>query len=128
MTTYEQTILSTMIETLQIIRKFTGSNEMPMQMVLTFLHIARRGETLMADLEKPSGVAQSAVSRNVAKLGIGLSPSEPGMGLLEAYEDPHMRRRKLVRLTPRGRMLVKELSTGISPKLKRWMEGEDSKK
>lgn len=33
------------------------------------------------------------------------------MGLVEAYEDPFYRKRKLVRLTGRGRDLVEQLAT-----------------
>jgi DNA-binding MarR family transcriptional regulator len=94
---------------LRIIQKFLDAPELQMQQILTFLAVADVSEIPQADLEKLTGVGQSSVSRNVAKLGPGASPREPGYLLMEAYEDPEYRKRKLVRLTPRGKELVKEL-------------------
>lgn len=88
---------------------FGGKTDIPAQHLLTFLHIAQREETPLADLEELTGVAQSSVSRNVATLGKGPNPREPGYFLIDVYEDPFHRRRKLAKLTARGRELVKEL-------------------
>ena len=72
----------------------------------------------MADLSDLTGLAQSSVSRNVAKLAQGMSPSEPGYGLIEAFEDPYYRKRKLVRVTPRGLDFAKKLEKSASAYLK----------
>ena len=85
-----------------------------MQQLLTFAHVADRGEIAMAELVKLTGVEQSSVSRNVAKVGTGVRPKEPGMGLIEAFEDPYYRKRKLVRVTPRGKELVRALEQAAS--------------
>ncbi|GBL46900.1 hypothetical protein SFMTTN_2727 [Sulfuriferula multivorans] len=63
----------------------------------------------MPELESAVGVSQATISRNVAKLGDGVTFKEKGAGLVEAYEDPKYRRRKLVKLTPKGRRVVDEL-------------------
>jgi DNA-binding MarR family transcriptional regulator len=84
----------------------TGERETPIQQVLTFAAVAGSSEAVpMGDLIDTTGVSQSSVSRNVATLGPGISPSQPGYGLMEAYEDPYYRRRKLVRLTAKGTKL-----------------------
>lgn len=63
----------------------------------------------MQEIEKQTGWSQAAVSRNVAKLGIGITEGRPGSKLVEAFEDPTYRRRKIVRLTRKGRELSDEL-------------------
>jgi DNA-binding MarR family transcriptional regulator len=84
----------------------TGERETPIQQVLTFAAIAASSEPVaMGELVASTGVSQSSVSRNVATLGQGISPSLPGYGLMEAFEDPYYRRRKLVRLTAKGAKL-----------------------
>jgi DNA-binding MarR family transcriptional regulator len=95
------------ITTLQ--KRFRNS-ELQVPMLLTFLHVANSGEIGMAALEDLTGVSQAAVSRNVAKLSQGITLKEPGLGLVEAFEDPTWRRRKIVRLTPRGAALIAELA------------------
>lgn len=87
----------------------TQNPTMPLQQVQLFLHVAHHGEVLMEDLEEATGVEQSSVSRNVSALGGGW-PGKPGYGLVESREDPTNRRRKLVRLTNKG----KALAGGIS--------------
>lgn len=76
-------------------------DEVPAQTIACFCQIAMRGEMPMYDLIDLMGVSNAAVSRNITKLGNG-SPREPGLKLVEAYEDPEWRRRKLVKLTAKG--------------------------
>jgi hypothetical protein len=46
-------------------------------------------------------------------LGQG-SPKEPGMGLVEAYEDAYFRRRKIVRITQKGSALMEKVVAAIN--------------
>lgn len=62
----------------------------------------------MFDLIEACGLSNAAVSRNITLLGRG-SPKEPGMGLVEAYEDEMWRRRKLVQLTDAGKKFASKL-------------------
>jgi|TARA_X000001382_G_scaffold119685_1_gene100681 DNA-binding MarR family transcriptional regulator len=55
-------------------------------------------------------IAQSSVSRNVTKFLRMERNKDTRMGFLESYEDPHERRRKLVRLSKRGWMLFEDIS------------------
>ena len=78
------------------------------QTISCFLQIAMRREMPMFDLIKLLDVSNAAVSRNVTLLGQG-SPKDPGLGLVEAYEDVYFRRRKLVRITQKGSILMEKL-------------------
>lgn len=89
-----------------------GSPRFEWQTLQIFLTICLHGgEMPQQELEKQTGWAQSAVSRNIAKLGNGLTVGEQGARLVEAYEDPEWRRRKLVRLTTLGRRVAERLET-----------------
>jgi hypothetical protein len=61
--------------------------------------MAERGYMPMQEIEKQTSWSQAAVSRNIAKLGIGITHDKTGPRLVEAFEDPTYRRRKIVRLT-----------------------------
>ena len=54
-------------------------------------------------------IAPSSVSRNCYKLG-DRTRDGIGIGLLQSFEDPEERRRKLVRLTAKGRRVFNTLS------------------
>ena len=79
--------------------------EIPPQTIGTFLYVATHDGCLMKDLADSLGVAQSTMSRNVAMLDRINRHHEPGLDLVRAIEDPVERRRKIVRLTPKGRQL-----------------------
>lgn len=92
----------------------TNNPTMPLQQVQLFLHVAYLGEVPMEDLEEATGVEQSSVSRNVAALGGG-QHRKPGYGLVHAYRDPNNHRRKLVRLTEKGKALAWDISRAGVP-------------
>jgi DNA-binding MarR family transcriptional regulator len=88
---------------------YLGKGDVEIQAFSTFLMIAERvSDFPMQDLQEMLGLSQASVSRNVALLSIG-SVTNPGPKLIEAFEDPEYRRRKHVRLTPRGRKLMEEI-------------------
>lgn len=92
--------------------------QIPSQHLRVLLHIAAAGEVPQLDLIEMTGTSQSAVSRIIYDLGEG-APREAGLGLVEAYVDPEWRRRKLVRLTDKGRKLVNGLAPILSAQLVR---------
>ena len=85
-------------------------SEMQAQCIATFLYVASSGLPLkMQDIADNLGLAQSSISRNVANLSDWTRHHKKGHGLLEAYEDPMERRRKLVKLTTKGKKFAKSL-------------------
>lgn len=104
--------IAKMIEAGKCIARIMDNERWEWQTAHTFLVVAMQGgECPMQEIEKQLDMGQATVSRNVAKLGDGLSPDEPGMRLIEAYEDPFWRRRKIVRLTEKGKRFADSLTT-----------------
>jgi DNA-binding MarR family transcriptional regulator len=100
---------------LKVIEKFRDLDpEIQTQTVAVFLVVAKNPKPIkMQDIANELGLAQSSVSRNVAWLGSWSRHRKKGQELLEAYEDPMERRRKLVRLTAKGSRFAKSLSALI---------------
>ncbi|SMF41940.1 DNA-binding transcriptional regulator, MarR family [Tistlia consotensis] len=97
--------LSRVIEILRTI-----DSDMTVQAVAIFLAICRREGITMKELGIGLGIAQSSVSRNVAALSDKARRDRPALGLVAAEEDPDDWRRKIVRLTPRGRQVRAQLA------------------
>lgn len=64
----------------------------------------------MKQLGEQEGVSQASVSRNIAALSKWHRLHRPGLDLVEAMEDPLERRRKIVKLTPKGRRVAESIS------------------
>tara|TARA_Y100001935_G_C17302720_1_gene510311 strand:+ start:1275 stop:2045 length:771 start_codon:yes stop_codon:yes gene_type:complete len=108
---------------------------MEAQMLASLLYVARHEDgrygVQMEDIAEGLGIAQSSVSRNITKLSDSLQnppgevldraakrrrpPSKDalrpkfGLGLVYTVEDPQMRRRKIVFMTPKGKRFVNRL-------------------
>lgn len=104
-------VIESVVSTLQT---ELGNTELQAQTILTLLTIMRRKEMPMSDLEKVVGVSQAAISRNISRLSRGLPPAFAGPGVIEAFEDPYYRKRKIVQLTAKGETLRKKLGTVMS--------------
>lgn len=105
-----------LLEIVQQMREFDPVMEV--QAVAVFfcvgLHQGEDGIS-MYDIHKRLDIAQSSVSRNVYKLSFTNRHRERGVDLLESYEDPMERRRKLVRLTKKGERIYERLSKLVVP-------------
>lgn len=97
----------------------TGDATLGIQQVRMLTALYVHGTLNQVDLPKFTGVEKSAVARNISRLGGGAwaakpgSPSKvekPGLGLIEAYQEPTDRRFNMVRLTPKGRAMLEQLS------------------
>jgi DNA-binding MarR family transcriptional regulator len=85
------------------------SGEMPMQQVDVLLSIAAKPGIPMAELADATGLAQSSISRNVAALSNYHRSGVPGLGFVEAVIDPREPRRRLLFLTPQGKVFVRRV-------------------
>lgn len=94
---------------LMVIERFREIDaEMQAQSIAVLLKVAKHPVPIkMSEIATELGLSQSTVSRNVAFLGDWNRRKEEGHKLLEAYEDPMERRRKLVRLTSKGKRFLK---------------------
>ena len=100
---------SSLLKVIERFREIDG--EMQAQAIAVLLKVAKNPLPLkMAEIAEELGLSQSTISRNVAYLGDWNRRKEAGHKLLEAYEDPAERRRKLVRLTAKGKRFVKSLN------------------
>lgn len=78
--------------------------------IVILAEVARKAEGIgMQDLMAATGHSSSTVSRNVELLGSG-SISRRGAGLVETFDDPEYRKRKMVRLTARGRVVLDKIT------------------
>ena len=100
--------LSTLIRVLEEFR--TLDPDLPIQYALSFLTLAQNEGLSMGELAQRLAIAQSSASRNIAALSDWHSFGKPGLGLVEAREDPRERRRKLVSLTGKGRAFLHRLT------------------
>ena len=92
------------------IRKF--DSHMESQTIAVFFYVclySGADGVSMQTISEKLDLAQSSVSRNCYKLG-DRTRDGIGIGLLQSFEDPEERRRKLVRLTAKGRRVFNTLS------------------
>ena len=108
---------------LDFIQKFRKHNtNIQSQTISIFLYIAineREKGVLMTSIANNLKIGQSSVSRNIAILSkwSGILDKDkkfrkPGLNFVEAFEDPLERRRKLVRLTTKGKTFFQSLISG----------------
>lgn len=101
-------------KTIQIIELFRKHDpEMGAQMISCFLHICGQPGLTMQNLCDLTKLSQSSASRNVQTLGKWHRIGKPGRDLVEAVEDPHDTRRKIMFPTKKGETLMSEILTAI---------------
>jgi DNA-binding MarR family transcriptional regulator len=114
--------LHRMIEALRLLQSYTktkdepeGNAELQMNTMRAFLHIATRhpNEVSLGEAEKLLGFTQTTASRTYGYLAAGNAKKPIGYRLIEVYEDPFYRRRKLAKLTPKGIELANKMSQAL---------------
>lgn len=82
----------------------TGNDEIQAQTLRVLLYVAERSpnEVPLREIEQNLSLNQTTTSRNVGYLAKGNIRVEQGLKLLDAFEDPLYRRRKLCKITKRG--------------------------
>lgn len=84
--------------------------EMPLQQLMCLLVIAESNEGMsLTEVANKVGVGLATASRYVGSLGKINRRREEGLKFIEAYEDPMERRKKIIRLTPKGKAIVKQI-------------------
>lgn len=86
------------------------NSEIQAQAVHLLLEIAIQPDITMSQLCVKTRLSQASCSRNVSLLSLNARHDRPGLGLVKAEEDPRERRRKIVRLTPKGEELIASLA------------------
>jgi DNA-binding MarR family transcriptional regulator len=110
----EQRNIEVLIGILEQFRKM--DQEIPIQYVVSFLHIALEQGLAIQDLQTKIDMSQSATSRNVAALSDWFKPKENkrGHGLVKSHEDLMDRRKKTVELTLKGHALLREINSQLA--------------
>ena len=85
-------------------------NEMPLQQLMCLLVVAKDPEGLsLTEIARRADISLTTASRYVAALGKQNRKREEGLNLVESYEDPMERRKKIIRLTIKGQATLKKI-------------------
>ena len=78
-----------------------GRSEVEMTTLQVFLIVAEgQGRPVpQSSIKDRTGLSEAATSRNIAMLSVGATATSKAPRIIESYEDPEYRRRKLVRMT-----------------------------
>ena len=93
--------------------------EIPGQVVITFLYIENHNPCHKLALEEELLISTASCSCNTDYLADVNRIRKHGLGLITKTTDPANRRRKLLKLTPEGEKLVKQLEDYLSGNLPR---------
>lgn len=84
--------------------------EMPLQQALCLLVIAESEEGMsLTDLSKKVGIGLATASRYVSALGKVTRHRTEGLNFIESFEDPMERRKKIIRMTTKGRIALRNI-------------------
>ena len=86
--------------------------EIPAQVISVFLYIASHDDcskVQLQDKEVGLNMPSASASRNTDWLSEFHRLNKAGLGLLIKYRDPSNRRKQIVKLSPKGRILVNQL-------------------
>jgi DNA-binding MarR family transcriptional regulator len=93
-------------------------SEMPLQQLHCLLVIAQAKEGLsLTEIAQKVGISLATASRYVAALGKQNRHREEGLLLIESFEDPMERRKKIIRLTSKGKAAINKLVGEINADL-----------
>lgn len=101
----ERITLQRLIRVLEEFRRLGG--ELPVQLLLTFLHAAHTQGMSLTDLVGKADLKLSTASRIMQQLSELDRNKEPGLDILTYHKDPAVSRRtNVINLTHKGRMLL----------------------
>lgn len=92
--------------------------EMPLQQAHCFLIVAQAEDGLsLSEIAKKAEIGLATASRYIAALGKLNRHKEQGLQVIESFEDPMERRKKIIRLTPKGRIALNNALGGTHANL-----------
>ena len=103
-----------LLRIIEEMRKF--DSQLEAQAISVFFYVAEKSGkegVAMQSISEDLDIAQSSVSRNCYKLADVNRHRKSGIGLLQTFEDPLERRRKLVRLTSKGKRVHSTLLSWV---------------
>lgn len=84
--------------------------EMPLGQAKCLFVVATSDEGMsLSDIAKKAQIGLATASRNIAALGKINRRREEGLQLIESFEDPMERRKKIIRLTAKGRTTIRNI-------------------
>jgi DNA-binding MarR family transcriptional regulator len=95
-----------LLSTLDKFRSLHSDMPLSQAMALLIIHEAKDDGLSLKDLAQKAGVGMASASRYVAAFGKPVRSGDMGLGLVSATEDPMERRKKIIKLTAKGRAFV----------------------
>jgi DNA-binding MarR family transcriptional regulator len=84
--------------------------DMPVQQLMCLFFIAQEEEgTSLTEIARKANIGLATASRYVSSLGKMNRHKEEGFNFVESYEDPMERRKKIIRLTTKGKIALKKI-------------------
>ena len=87
----------------------TLDKEIPAQVIATFLYVASHDDCYKGDLEKALAFSTASGSRNTDWLSHKHRLGKRGLNWIIKYRDPTDLRKQIMKLSPQGVLLVKQL-------------------
>jgi DNA-binding MarR family transcriptional regulator len=85
--------------------------EMPLQQARCLFIVAQSEEGMsLSDIAKKAGIGLATASRYIGALGKINRHREEGLQLIESFEDPMERRKKIIRLTIKGKTIIRKIT------------------
>lgn len=88
-----------------------GTFEVTVLRIFAIVAEANGQPVQQAVIRERLGIVESTASRNISLLSKGATFTSPGPRLIESYDDPTYPRRKLVRLTAKGKNFLNALQS-----------------
>ena len=91
--------------------------DMSVQTIMVLLTVVMHEGCTIKEIKDRVGFSYASASRNVAALSKWHRLKRPGYDLVEATADPYELRRKLVKLTPKGKEMARRLALSLEPSM-----------
>lgn len=98
----------------EALRLLTGisaiDSEMPLGQAKCLFIVSQVEEGMsLSDVARKAGIGLATASRYIGALGKINRKKEDGLQLVESFEDPMERRKKIIRLTAKGKRVIKTI-------------------